>query len=172
MAFRILLQLALIAPFFFTFWGSTNAQPSVDIDSYQDEALEIIDTALNDEESFQKLTYFVDKFGHRFSGSESLEKSIDWIVSEMENQPFDNVTTQEVMVPHWVRGEESATLLSPREKDLPMLGLGGSIATPEDGIEAEVLVVESFNNLKEKADQAEGKIIVYNVPFKSYGETV
>lgn len=155
------------------FFGSTvSAQPSADIDSYQDEALKIIDAAMNDGEAFQRLTFFVDKFGHRFSGSESLENSIDWIISEMKDQPFDEVSTQRVMVPHWVRGEESATLLSPRKKDLPMLGLGGSIGTPENGIEAEVLVVDSFEDLKEKADQAEGKIVVYNVPFTSYGETV
>lgn len=152
----------------------SHAQPSVttDFSSYQDRAQQIIDAALNDQEAFDRLTYFVDTFGHRFSGSESLENSIDWIVSEMKKQPFDEVRTQEVMVPRWVRGEESATLLAPRVKDLPMLGLGGSVGTPEGGIEAEVLVVESFQELQQKADQAEGKIIVYNVPFTSYGETV
>ena len=111
----------------------SHAQSSVtsDFSSYQDEAQQIIDTALNDKEAFDRLTYFVDKFGHRFSGSESLENSIDWIVSEMRKQPFDDVRTQEVMVPHWVRGEESATLLAPRKKDLPMLGLGAvAIACP------------------------------------------
>lgn len=143
-----------------------------DIASYQDEALEIIDAAMNDGEAFETLTYFADKFGHRFSGSESLENSIDWILEEMKKQPFDRVTSQKVMVPHWVRGEESATLLAPYKKDLPMLGLGGSIGTPDGGIEAEVLVVENFEDLKKNADQAEGKIVVYNVPFTSYGETV
>lgn len=150
----------------------SSAQHSTDIASYKDEAQQIIKAALNDENAFDTLTLFVDKFGHRFSGSESLENSIDWIVAEMEKQPFDTVFTQEVMVPHWVRGDESATLIAPRKKELPMLGLGGSVATPEEGIKAEVLVVESFEDLRSKADRAEGKIIVYNVPFKSYGKTV
>lgn len=150
-----------------------NAQSAqTDFSSHRDEAKKLIEAATNDEEAFQRLTYFVDKFGHRFSGSESLENSIDWIVSEMRQQPFDKVKTQKVMVPHWVRGEESATLLAPRKKNLPMLGLGGSIGTPQGGIEAEVLVVEGFNDLHQHADQAKGKIIVYNVPFISYGQTV
>lgn len=155
-----------------TFKNISIGQPSVNIDSYKNDANRIIDAALNDDDAFKTITYFVDKFGSRFSGTESLERSIDWIVSEMEKQPFDEVRTQKVMVPRWVRGEESATLLSPYEKDLPMLGLGGSIGTPEGGIEAEVLVVEDFAELQEKAGQAKGKIVVYNVPFTSYGETV
>ncbi|HEX6981524.1 MAG TPA: M28 family metallopeptidase [Balneolaceae bacterium] len=160
--------------FFFTIASVASAQNStnINISTYQDEAQKIIEAALSDEQAFDKLTLFVDKFGHRFSGSESLENSIDWIVSQMKKQPFDTVFTQKVMVPHWVRGEESATLIAPRKKNLPMLGLGGSIGTPEGGIKAEVLVVGSFDELHEKADQAKGKIIVYNVPFTTYGETV
>lgn len=144
----------------------------IDLSAYQDDALKIMNAAMNDDEAFKKLTYFVDKFGHRFSGTESLENSIDWILDKMKKQPFDRVTSQKVMVPQWVRGEESATLLAPYRKDLPMLGLGGSIGTPEGGIEAEVLVVKGFEDLEQKAEQAEGKIVVYNTPFTSYGETV
>ena len=143
-----------------------------DISSYRQEANRIINTALDGNERFDYLTLFGDTFGHRFSGSESLENSIDWIVKEMKEDGFDRVFTQEVMVPHWVRGKESATLISPRETDLPMLGLGGSVATPKEGIEAEVLVVSSFDDLKDKAGQAEGKIVLYDVPFTSYGQTV
>jgi len=153
------------------------AQPNsndngLDLSSYQDEAQQLIDAALADEKAFETLTYFVDKFGHRFSGSESLEQSIDWILQEMNQQPFDRVTSQKVMVPRWVRGEESATLTAPYNKELPMLGLGGSVGTPDGDIEAEVLVVENFEDLKQNADKAKGKIVVYNVPFTSYGETV
>lgn len=160
--------LALITPSLF----AQSSSQKIDLSSYQDEAQQLIDAALNDDKAFETLTYFGDKFGHRFSGSESLENSIDWILDEMKKQPFDRVTSQKVMVPHWVRGEESARLLSPYKKDLPMLGLGGSIGTPKGGIEAEVLVVENFKDLEEKANQAKGKIVVYNAPFKSYGETV
>lgn len=151
--------------------SSLHAQ-SPDIDSYRTVSNSIINKAVENDERFEYLTLFADTFGHRFSGSESLENAIDWIVEEMQDDRFDVVRTQQVMVPRWVRGKESATLISPRKKDLPMLGLGGSIGTPKEGIEAEVLVVGSFGDLKSKADQAEGKIVLFNVPFTSYGQTV
>ncbi len=143
-----------------------------EIADYRDVADEIIDAAMDGNDRFEYLTLFADTFGHRFSGSESLENSIDWIVEEMKKDGFDSVWTQEVMVPHWVRGEESATLTAPRKMNLPMLGLGGSVATPEGGLEAEVLVVSSFEELTNKAEQAKGKIVLYDVPFTSYGKTV
>ena len=90
----------------------------------------------------------------------------------MEADGLENVRGEPVMVPHWVRGEESVTLIEPREQDLPMLGLGGSVGTPDGGITAEVLVVGSFQELTARADEAEGKIVLFNVPFTSYGETV
>ncbi|MCW9707415.1 M20/M25/M40 family metallo-hydrolase [Fodinibius salsisoli] len=148
------------------------AQSNYDVSAYTDEAQQIIDAALQDGESFKRLTYFTDTFGHRLSGSESLEQSIDWILQEMQRQPLDRVTTQKVMVPHWVRGEESLSLVSPRSLHLPMLGLGGSVGTPPEGIQAEVLVVNSFDELEAKAQQAKGNIVLYNVPFTMYGETV
>jgi carboxypeptidase Q len=77
-----------------------------------------------------------------------------------------------VKVPHWVRGSESATLVEPRNKSMYILGLGNSVGTPPEGILAEVLVVKSFDDLKEKAASAKGKIIVYNQDFVSYGTTV
>jgi carboxypeptidase Q len=76
------------------------------------------------------------------------------------------------MVPVWVRGAESAQLVSPRAQNLPMLGLGGSIATPPGGITADVMVVGSFSDLTAKAAQAAGKIVLFDVPFTNYGETV
>lgn len=167
--------LTILLSLFFLAAGPVRSQdpgPNPDISSYQDEAQRIIDAAMSDEESFGQLTWFGDHFGPRFSGSENLERSIDWIVEQMKGDGFDRVFTQEVMVPRWVRGEESATLLAPREKELPMLGLGGSVGTPEEGIRAEVLVVESFEDLKAKADRAEGKIVLYDVPFTTYGQTV
>ncbi|MDX1670804.1 MAG: M28 family metallopeptidase [Balneolaceae bacterium] len=152
--------------------GDSQEQRSKIADTYRDAADRIIDEALADETAFETLTYFGDRFGPRLSGSKSLERSIDWLLKEMNKDGFDRIYTQKVMVPHWVRGEEHATLLSPREKDLPMLGLGGSISTPKEGIEAEVLVVGSFDELRERAAEAKGKIVLYDVPFTSYGETV
>ena len=76
------------------------------------------------------------------------------------------------MVPRWVRGAESAELVSPRRQPLPMLGLGGSVGTPASGITADVLVVSSFDDLKARAAEARGKIVLFDVPFTNYGATV
>lgn len=149
------------------------AQPHADIASYKPVAQQIIEAATENEDSFRRLTTFVDTYPHRLSGSQELEASIDWIITSMKRDAvLDNIRTQPVIVPHWVRGEESATLMAPYRKELPMLGLGGSIATPEGGLEAEVLVVSGFEDLRQKSAQARGKIVLYNVPFTSYGETV
>jgi carboxypeptidase Q len=76
------------------------------------------------------------------------------------------------MVPRWVRGRESAELIEPRAAPLPMLGLGGSIGTPAKGITAPVLVVTSFDDLRSRTEAARGKIVLFDVPFTTYGETV
>lgn len=140
--------------------------------TYRAAADRLIDAALADSVAFGRLTVLVDRFGHRFSGSESLERALDWIIDEMRADGLERVRGEPVMVPHWVRGEESARLVSPRARALPMLGLGGSIGTPIGGIEAEVLVVGNFEELQRRASEARGRIVLYDVPFTTYGETV
>ena len=65
-------------------------------------------------------------------------------------------------MPHWVRGAESLELLSPRHQSLPMLGLGISVGTPAEGIEADLLVVDSFVELERRQREARGKIVLFN----------
>ena len=113
-----------------------------------------------------------DKFGHRLSGSASLERAIDWILDEMKKDGLQNVRGEPVMVPKWVRGEESATLISPRAMPLHMIGLGRSVGTPKKGITGEVMVVNDFDELTRRAAEAKGKIVLFDVPFTSYGQTV
>jgi carboxypeptidase Q len=132
----------------------------------------LIDAETNSDFAYQRLARLCDTFGPRFSGSTNLEAAIDWALAQMKSDGLENVHGEEVMVPHWVRGAESAALLEPRARQLPMLGLGGSIATPPEGITAEVLVVKSFADLAGRAGQATGKIVLFNVPFTTYGETV
>ena len=139
---------------------------------YREVADRLVDAALSDSFAFQRLTEMVDLFGHRFSGSENLESALDWISENMERDGLDNVRSEPVLVPHWVRGDESLELVSPRPLDLPMLGLGGSIGTPPKGIRAEVLVVNSFDELEARSYEARGKIVLLNAPFTSYGKTV
>ena len=93
----------------------------------------------------------VDRFGHRLSGSPSLEAAIDWILAEMKKDGLQNVRGEPVSVTNWQRGEESAELVKPHRRPLVMLGLGGSVATPSGGITAPVLVVSSFDELEQSA---------------------
>ena len=132
----------------------------------------IIDKAMSDSEGYDRLGEMLDTFGPRFSGSTNLEKALEWIIDEMNNDGLDNVHGEEVMVPKWVRGKESATMTAPWEKDLAILGLGGSVGTGPRGLSGEVFVVNSFDDLKARSSEAKGKIVLYNVPFTSYGETV
>ena len=126
----------------------------------------------NSDFAYQRLARLCDTFGPRFSGSTNLQAAIEWVLAQMKSDGLENVHGEQAMVPHWVRGVESAEMLIPRPKRLPMLGLGGSVATPPDGITAEVLVVKSFTNLTERASEAAGKIVLFNVPYTTYGQTV
>ena len=86
---------------------------------YKATANRLIHSATNSGFAFQRLGTLCDTFGPRFSGSENLEKAIDWCLAEMKKDGFVNVHGEDVMVPRWVRGKESAVLVSPRRRALP-----------------------------------------------------
>ncbi len=152
---------------------STLAAQQPVADQYRTVANRIIAAALADSSvAWNRLAAFVDYSGPRLSGSANLERGIDWMLAEMQKDGLANVRGEPVMVPHWVRGRESLTMTLPREADVPMLGLGGSIGTSAQGITAEVLVVSSFEELTKRAADAKGKMVLFDVPFTSYGETV
>lgn len=146
--------------------------PDALVEAYRTDAQRIIDAALADSAAWERLAMLTDTFGPRFSGSENLELAIDWILEEMKNDGLTGVRGEPVMVPHWVRGEETLVLLEPHERKLQILGLGGSIGTGPGGVSGEVVVVGSFDELTADPARAEGKIVLWNVPFTSYGATV
>ncbi|MBT3849105.1 MAG: M20/M25/M40 family metallo-hydrolase [Candidatus Marinimicrobia bacterium] len=139
---------------------------------YVETSLKIISKSLTDSTAYNRLGYMCDTFGPRLSGSKNLENAINWILKEMNNDGLENVKGEKVAVPTWIRGKESATLLSPFMKELSMLGLGGSIATPRGGLKAEVIVVNDWDELESRSNEVPGKIVLFNAPFTSYGETV
>ena len=146
--------------------------PRVKIADYRERASRIIGAALTSDMAYRRLAWLTDRIGNRLSGSESLERAIVWAVAEMKRDGLDNVRAEKVMVPHWVRGEESLELLEPVVRKLPMLGLGNSVGTPPEGITAEAVVVRNFDELEALGEKVRGKIVVYNVPFTTYGQTV
>ncbi len=138
---------------------------------YAEVAARITRAALADSAAFDRIARLADTFGPRFTGTPALEAAIDQVLDEMRADGLDNVRGQPVTVPVWVRGRESATLVTAAGGvDLPMLGLGGSVGTA--GIEAEVLVVGSFDELTARAGEADGRIVLFDVPFTTYGQTV
>ena len=139
---------------------------------YRDVANRLIDAATANHDAYARVTELVERFGPRISGSVALERAIDWMLVEMERDGLENPRGDPVLVPHWVRGEESLEMILPWPRRLPMLGLGGSIATPPGGIRAEVLVVGSFDELEARANEAAGRIVLFDVPFTTYGQTV
>jgi len=139
----------------------------------EEAAARLVGAALADDGGWRKMEYLCDRIGARMTGSPALERAIQWVATEMKREGFSNVATPPVLVPHWVRGAESATLLEPVEEPLPILGLGFSVATPPAGLTAEVVCVESFEELVQLgADKVRGKIVVYNQPWQGYGRSV
>jgi Zn-dependent M28 family amino/carboxypeptidase len=142
-------------------------------EQYRDPASKLIDAALSDQGGMDKLAYLCDRIGNRLSGSPGLEKAVAWAAAQMKADGLTNVVTPHVKVPHWVRGNESASLLEPVNRPLTILGLGGSIATPKRGITAEVVPVASFEDLDHRSRASiEGKIVLFNVPYEGYNRTV
>ena len=142
------------------------------INAYRDTAARLIKAATADDFAWQRLAEFTDTYGNRLSGSENLTRAIAWAAEAMKKDGLENVHTEKVMVPKWTRGRESAEIIDPPRHALTILGLGGTIATPPNGLEAEVLVVESFNELRTRAADAKGRIVLFNEPFTNYADTV
>jgi hypothetical protein len=133
---------------------------------YVSFARKIVETGLKKCTAHEILRELTTKIGHRLSGSEGAEKAVRWGKETMEKFGFDSVWLEPVIVPHWVRGEvEVAEIIKPEKKKLNICALGGSIATPEDGITAEVIEVQSFDELKSLGEQAKGKIVFFNRPM-------
>ena len=140
-------------------------QAQVSIESHRAAADRLIQAALHDSAAYRRLAVLTDRFGSRMSGSKNLEDAIDWIAGEMRRDGLENVHTEPVDVTHWVRGKESAALISPRAAELHVLGLGRSVGTSAHGITAKVLVVRDFAELRTRSGAARGRIVVYNHPF-------
>jgi carboxypeptidase Q len=151
--------------------GALAAQQADIASAYRIVADSLIRAATADSAAYQRLGRLVDTFGHRLSGSASLEAAIEWILEAMKTDGLENVRGEPVMVTRWVRGAESAELVKPRAARLAMLGLGGSVGTPKHGITAPVLVVGSFDELERRATEAKGKIVLFDVPFTDYVAT-
>lgn len=149
---------------------------SNEIQSYQPIVNKIAQQILNGNytgDTWKSLSEFIDKFGPRFSGTKSLEDSIDYMVDKLKEVGLENVHTENATIPRWQRGFESCSLILPHEQNLPILGFGFSVGTPRGGIIGDVVVVESFDEFDKLEDNVvRGKIVVFVPKWVSYGVTV
>src|SRR3954467_5272641 len=143
---------------------SSDATPArIDVAAqYRPVATRIIEAAMADEGAWKKLSYLCDRIGARPSGSPALEQGAVWARTALTADGHENVKTEEVKVPHWERGPEEATLLAPVVRRLDLIGIGGTVSTPKNGITADVVVVPSFEALEALGDRVKGKIVLFS----------
>lgn len=127
--------------------------------------------ALASDYAYRKTAYLTNNIGPRLSGSPQAARAVEFVADEMRRLGL-TVRLQELKVPHWVRGEEKGSLVSfpgmaPGSRQRVVLtALGGSVATPSEGITADVLVVNSYADLRRLGrEKANGKIVLFNFKF-------
>ncbi len=125
---------------------------------------------MGDEKAYANLQWLCDRIGQRLAGSKGLQVAVSWGVQRMKAEGFRNVRAEKVMVPHWERRSERAELVAPLRKPLAVLALGGSVATPAAGLEADVLCVGRPADLEKLGEDAvRGRIVLFTGPWKGYG---
>jgi Zn-dependent M28 family amino/carboxypeptidase len=151
--------------------------------STQQNAERIVDHILAKSQGYETLAHLTDDIGPRLSGSKGAAQAVVWTTQQFRDWGID-VRNERVMVPHWVRGVETASLPSHNDRKVVVTTLGGSVATPAAGITAECIEVSSFDDLaKLGRDKIKGKIVVYYNPmdmsliesgraFEAYGKAV
>ena len=135
------------------------------------ELKQLQDAALKSDYAYRQVAHLSNNIGPRLSGSAQAAKAVEYVASEMKALGLE-VKLEKVMVPHWVRGEETAALVEfpGQAKDttqkIVLTALGGSVATPPEGLTAEVVVVRDFAELESlgRAKIAD-KIVVFNYPY-------
>ena len=143
----------------------------------------LFDEALSNGKAYKWLRELCYDVGPRLSGSEGAKKAVRYTEQLMKEEGFDKVFLQDVMVPHWVRGKSERAYIQEggQQTSVPIAALGGSVATPDGGISAQVIEVKNFQELRELGkEKVQGKIVFFNRPmdptkrntFEAYGGAV
>ena len=141
-----------------------------DPDPVRTRASAIIAEALKVPTAYRRLEFLTDNIGHRLAGSEAGAKAVQWARAEFEKDGLP-VHLEPVMEPVWIRGEERAEIVAPAPQRLVILGLGGTVGTPPEGVTAPVVVVGSFEELEALGrDKVSGRIVLYDNPFQRTGD--
>ena len=169
--------------------GSPSPTPPVFSPQTLSELKQLQKAALESDYAYRQVGHLANNIGPRLSGSAQAAKAVEYVAAELKTLGCE-VQLEKVMVPHWVRGEETGALVQfpgqapSTTQKIVLCALGGSVATPKNGIEAEVLVAKNFDELKSMArEKVAGKIVLFNYPFdkqmaaegrggEAYGEAV
>src|SRR5438067_12469503 len=169
--------------------SSPSSTPAVFSLQTLSELKQLQHAALDSDYAYRQVAHLANNIGPRLSGSSQAEKAVEYVAGELKALGCE-VQLEKVMVPHWVRGEETAALVqvpgqAPNTtQKIVLCALGGSVATQKNGIEAEILVVKNFDELKSMPrEKVAGKIVLFNYPFdkqmaaegrssQAYGEAV
>ncbi|MFZ0296365.1 MAG: M20/M25/M40 family metallo-hydrolase [Candidatus Sulfotelmatobacter sp.] len=145
--------------------------------------------ALNDDYAYRQLAHLTENIGPRPTGSSQALAAAQYVATELRQLGLD-VRLQPVVVPHWVRGAETAALVEypgmvpGTTQKIVLTALGGSTSTPADGLTADVVTVNTFDELTALSrDKVAGKIVLFNEifdkqkaasgeAFAAYGEAV
>src|SRR6266480_3911174 len=169
--------------------SSPSSTPAVFSLQTLSELKQLQHAALDSDHAYRQVAHLANNIGPRLSGSAQAAKAVEYVAGELKALGCE-VQLEKVMVPHWVRGEETAALVqfagqAPNTtQKIVLCALGDSVATPKDGIEAELLAVKNFDELKSiPREKVAGKIVLFNYPFdkqiaaegrsfEAYGEAV
>lgn len=135
-------------------------------------ALERLRTAsLASDYAYKQTAYLSNNIGPRLSGSKQADRAVEYVADEMRKLGTA-VRLQKLMVPHWERGLETGELIAfpgmarGAVQKIVLTALGGSVATPERGLTAEIVVVESYEQLNFLGRAGiQGKIVLFNTQF-------
>jgi carboxypeptidase Q len=135
------------------------------------EIKKVQQAALESDYAYRQLAHLSDNIGPRLSGSAQAQTAVEYVAAELRKLGLE-VQLEKVMVPHWVRGEETGALtdypgMAPNTtQKIVLTALGGSTATPNAGLAAEVVVVNDFDELQALGrERVAGKIVLFNPKF-------
>jgi carboxypeptidase Q len=169
--------------------ASPSSTPAVFSPQTLAELKRLQQAALTSDYAYRQVAHLSNNIGPRLTGSAQAAKAVEYVAGELKAIGCE-VQLEKVMVPHWVRGEETAALVqfpgqaANTTQKIVLCALGPSVATPPNGIEAEVIVVRNFDELKSlPREKVAGKIVLFNYPFdkqmaaegrggEAYGEAV
>lgn len=145
---------------------------------YPRVAARLVGAAQVEGRAFQRLRDLTDHIGARLTGSPQAAAAQQWAARIMREDGHEHVRLEKVTVPVWVRGAETAAIVAPVHQRLAVTALGGSIATPAGGLEAEVVEADSFASLEALGRKAvAGRLVLFNRDMSrtrenGYGKTV